>query len=147
MRGSVLIHSSSLFLINAVEHMVLFRTKFGSKKVGRPKSVKRKCANITNRVTFSFARSFTRSLIRSFVRSFVLQEKYLVSHNCIPGFVLASDQAFSFRLTKGVITGQLCIRSSCSATGNRFKRYDTLNSIDERVLDLHFVSSRGKILS
>lgn len=50
--------------------MVLFRTKFGAKKVGRPKSVKRKCANITNRVTFSFARSFTRSLIRSFVRLF-----------------------------------------------------------------------------
>lgn len=89
---SVLIHSSSLFLINAVEHMVLFRTKFGSKKVGRPKSVKKKMCKYHEACDF-FIRSFVHALAYSFVRSFVLQEKYLVSHNCIPGFVLTSDQA------------------------------------------------------
>ena len=83
----------------------------------------------------SFVRAFVRSFVRSFVlpfvrsfvvlslvRSFVLQEKYLVSHNCIPGYVLISDRAFVFRLTKeSVITGQLCIGSSRSAMSNRFK--------------------------
>lgn len=72
--------------------MVLFRTKFGAKKVGRPKSVKKKMCKYHEACDF-FIRSFVHALAYSFVRSFVLQEKYLVSHNCIPGFVLTSDQA------------------------------------------------------